>query len=78
MCVENLAEKLKEIGEIEVTPDCEEKLSTKICRTEFFRKVTVLANGLKKKSKKTKDSFNNGLLLCFQLLSLPALAGAYE
>ena len=30
---ENLAEKLKQIGQIEVTPDC-----TKICR-EFFRKV---------------------------------------
>ena len=39
---ENLAEKLKQIGQIEVTPDC-----TKICR-EFFRKVTVLANGVKK------------------------------
>lgn len=43
---ENLVEKLKEIGEIEVTPDCEVVLPTKICR-KCFRKVTDLANGLK-------------------------------
>ena len=29
---ENLAAKLKQIGEIEVFPDCEEALPTKICR----------------------------------------------
>jgi len=44
---ENLAEKLKQIGQIEVTPDCEEVLRTKICR-KYFRKVTVLGNGVKK------------------------------
>ena len=51
---ENLAEKLKQIGEIQVTPDCEDVLRRKICR-KFFRKVTVLANGVKK----INDSFNN-------------------
>ena len=35
------------IGQIEVTPDSEEVLRTKIC-WKFFRKVTVLANGVKK------------------------------
>ena len=44
---EKLAEKLTQIGQIEVTPDCEEVLRTKISR-KFFRKVTVLANGVKK------------------------------
>ena len=44
---ENLAEKLKQIAQIEVTPDCEGVLRTKICR-KFFRKVTDLANGVKK------------------------------
>ena len=44
---ENLAGKLKQIGQIEVTPDCEEVLRTKIC-WKFFRKVTVRANGVKK------------------------------
>ena len=44
---EKLAEKLKQIGRIEVNPDCEEVLRTKIGR-KFFRKVTVLANGVKK------------------------------
>ena len=29
---ENLAAKLKQIGEVEVIPDCEEILPTKICR----------------------------------------------
>ena len=47
----NLAEKLKEIEEIEVTPGCEKVLPTKLCR-KFFRKVTVLANGVKKKKNK--------------------------
>ena len=42
-----LAEKLKQIGRIEVNPDCEEVLRTKISR-KFLRKVTVLANGVKK------------------------------
>ena len=51
----NLAEKLKEIEEIEVTPGCEKVLPTKLCR-KFFWKVTVLANGVKKK---TNDSFSN-------------------
>ena len=44
---EKLAEKLKQIGRIEVNPDCEEVLRTKIWR-KFFRKVTVPANGVKK------------------------------
>ena len=44
---ENLDEKLTQIGQIEVTPDCEKVLRTKISR-KFFRKVTVLANGVKK------------------------------
>ena len=44
---ENLARKLKQIGQIKVTPDCEEVLRTKISR-KFFRKVTVLENGVKK------------------------------
>ena len=44
---ENLAEKLKQIGQIGVTSDGEEVLRTKICR-KFFRKVTVLAIGVKK------------------------------
>ena len=44
---EKLAEKLKQIGQIEVNPDCEEVLRTKVSR-KFFRKVTVLANGVKK------------------------------
>ena len=43
---ENLAKKLKQIGQTKVTPDWEEVLHTKICR-KFFRKVTVLANGVK-------------------------------
>lgn len=52
----NLAEKLKQIGEIEVTPDCEEVLPTKICK-EFFCKVKILANGVK--NKQTNDIFDN-------------------
>ena len=44
---EKLAEKLTQIGQIEVTPDCEKVLRTKISR-KFFRKVTVLENGVKK------------------------------
>ena len=44
---ENLAEKLKQIEEIEVTPDCEEVIPTKFCR-KFFRKFKALANGVKK------------------------------
>ena len=42
---ENLAEKLKQIGQIQIIPDCEEVLGTKIGR-KFFRKVTVLAKKL--------------------------------
>lgn len=45
---ENLVEKLKQSEEIEVTPDCEKVLPTKICR-KFSRKVKALANGVKKK-----------------------------
>ena len=51
---ENLAGKLKQIGQTEVTPDCEEVLRAKIC-WKFFRKVTVLANRVKK----FNGSFNN-------------------
>ena len=44
---ENVVEKLKQIAQIEVTPDCEGVLRTKIC-WKFFRKVPDLANGVKK------------------------------
>ena len=44
---EKPTEKLTQIGQIEVNPDCEEVLRTKISR-KFFRKVTVLENGVKK------------------------------
>ena len=50
----NIAEKLKQIGQIQATPDCEEVLGTKIGR-KFFRKITVLANGVKK----SNASLNN-------------------
>ena len=71
---ENLVEKLKQIEEIEVTPDCEKVLPTKICR-KFSRKVKALANGVKKKS---NDSFNNYFCSVFslKLLLLSALVKA--
>ena len=67
---ENLAGKLKQIGQIEVTPDCEEVLRTKIC-WKFFRKVTVLANGVKKSTTASIINFCSAFNL--KSLSFPAL-----
>ena len=67
---ENFARKLKQIGQIEVTPDCEEVLRTKICR-KFFRKVTVLANGVKKSTTASIIDFCSVFNL--KSLSFPAL-----
>ena len=68
---ENLAEKLKQIGQIEVTPDCDEVLCTKICR-KFFRKVTVL--GVKKSTTASRIDFCSVFNL--KSLSFPALVKA--
>ena len=70
---ENLAGKLKQIGQIEVTPDCEEVLRTKIC-WKFFRKVTVLANGVKKSTTASIINFCSAFNL--KSLSFPALGKA--
>ena len=51
---ENVAEKLKQIEKIQVTPDCEEFLRTKICK-KFFTKVTAPS----KWCEEISDSFNN-------------------
>ena len=67
---ENLARKLKQIGQIEVTPDCEEVLRTKIGR-KLFRKVTVLANGLKKST--TASIIDFCCVFNLKSLSFPAL-----
>ena len=70
---ENLVEKLKQIGQIEVTPDCEEVLRTKICR-KFFSKVPVLANGVKKST--TVSIIDICSVFNLESLSFPALVKA--
>ena len=66
---ENLAERLKQIGEIQVALDFEEVLRTKIC-WKFFRKVTVLANDVKTSIIDFCSVFN------LKSLSFPALVKA--
>ena len=70
---ENLAEKLKQIGQIEVTPDCEEVQCTKICG-KFFRKIPVLANGVKKST--TASIIDYCSVFNLKSLSFPALVKA--
>ena len=70
---ENLAEKLKWIGQIEVTPDCEEVQCTKICG-KCFRKIAVLANGVKKST--TASIIDYCSVFNLKLLSFPALVKA--
>ena len=70
---ESLAEKLKQIGQIQVTPDCEEALGTKIGK-KFFRKVTVLENGVKKSTAASIIDFCSVFNL--KSLSFPALVKA--
>ena len=68
---EKIAEKLKQSGQIEVTPDCDEVLCTKICR-KFYRKVTIL--GVKKSTTASIIDFCSVFNL--KSLSFPALAKA--
>jgi len=55
---ENVTEKLKEVGRIEVQDSDEDFLTTKICR-KCFRKVTGLAKAI--------DDFRN---ICSQLIEI--------
>ena len=70
---ENLAGKLKQIGQIEVTPECEEVLRSKVC-WKFLSRVTVLPNGVKKST--TASMINFCSVFNLKSLSFPALGKA--